>query len=447
MTATVDLATPGVSGRELALHVHLPTGLLGVASGAVAPVIPLAALAHGGSAATAGLVVALSGLCMLLTDLPAGWLVGRLGERSALALGSVIGLAGAVLCALDLSLGTLALGVGLVGSAQAVWGLARQAYLTEVVPVRQRARVISAMAGSNRLGFFLGPFAAALILGVGPDRVGHVFVVQLVAVVLAAVLMCTLREPRRTGARPAPVPIVTVAVRERTSLGRLGPAAFAVGALRAARLVVLPLWAVQVGMSAGEISLMFGISGVLDVALSYPAGVGLDRFGRRAMAIPSTLLFTVAILGVPLATGPAQVWVVAIVAAAANGLTNGLVMTIGADAAPADARPQFLALWRLLHDAGMSAAPAGVGLIAGALGMAVAPVPVGVVGLIGTVLFARYLPRTTPGAGGIRRATGTRPENPTPTPSRARVTRSAPGGRSSRPSAVPSPHRGAPRSE
>ena len=46
------------NSRTLALHVHLPTGLLGVANGATAPIVVLAALAHGASVSQAGLVVA-----------------------------------------------------------------------------------------------------------------------------------------------------------------------------------------------------------------------------------------------------------------------------------------------------------------------------------------------------------------------------------------------------
>lgn len=53
----------------------------------------------------------------------------------------------------------------LLGLAQAVWGLARQSYLTAVVPFGQRARAISTMAGMSRLGFFVGPFVTAAILG------------------------------------------------------------------------------------------------------------------------------------------------------------------------------------------------------------------------------------------------------------------------------------------
>ncbi|GAB05821.1 MFS transporter [Gordonia amarae] len=393
------------NSRTLALHVHLPTGLLGVANGATAPIVVLAALAHGASVSQAGLVVAGGGLGMVAADLPAGSLVARIGERWSIALGSAVGVVGALLCVIDSSLLTLSVGVVLLGLAQAVWGLARQSYLTAVVPFGQRARAISTMAGMSRLGFFVGPFVTAAILGSesSTDTVGsgatdsghltYVFAVQLAMVLLAGILFVTMADPPHLRTPAGSLPIHTVAVRERGTLLRLGPGALALGAVRASRTVVLPLWAEHIGMSGAEIALAFGVAGALDVGLSYPAGVGLDRLGRRAMAVPSLLLYSVGLLCIPLATTETGVWIVAIAVASANGLTNGLIMTIGADASPADARPQFLAAWRLLHDAGSAGAPAAAGALAGIIGLAAASACTGLVGLAGTLVFAVFLPR------------------------------------------------------
>ncbi|MEK8227716.1 MFS transporter [Oerskovia sp. M15] len=48
----------------------------------------------------------------------------------------------------------------------AVFMLARQAYLTEVTPVLKRARALSTLAGTHRIGAFVGPFAGAVVLAV-----------------------------------------------------------------------------------------------------------------------------------------------------------------------------------------------------------------------------------------------------------------------------------------
>lgn len=397
------------SHSSLFVHVYLPTAFLGIAMGASAPVIPLAALQHGASVAQAGVIVAAGGIGTLIADVPAGRLVAQIGERWSLLIAGLIGTVGAVLCVLGgapsstphTALIILTAGVAGMGVAQAVWGLARQSYLTVAVPGGQRARAISAMAGMHRLGFFIGPFLGAVLLHGNNFRA--VFAIQLVSVMAAAVLMSTLRDvptPGGDGASSS-ISIWSTMRTHREPLLRLGPAAFALGTLRAARMIVLPLWAAHIGMTPTAIAVLFGVAGAIDVALSYPAGVGLDRWGRRAMAVPSTMLFAAALLILPLTDAPqinttAGMWAATILLGVGNGLTNGLVMTIGADIAPADARPQFLSLWRLVHDAGMAVTPAAVGAIAALAGLAASSIGVGLVGLGGTLVFWRRLPAGVP---------------------------------------------------
>ncbi|WP_029902545.1 hypothetical protein [Nocardia brasiliensis] len=71
---------------------------------------------------------------------------------------------------------------------------------------------------------------------------------------------------------------------------------------------------------------------------------------------------------------------VAVLLGLADGVSNGVIMTVGADAAPDGRRAEFLGAWRLTHDVGMFAGP----LVAGAMyrwfpghnGVRVQPLPV-----------------------------------------------------------------------
>jgi hypothetical protein len=45
-------------------------------------------------------------------------------------------------------------------------------------------------------------------------------------------------------------------------------------------------------------------------------------------------------------------------------MSNGLVMTLGADVSPPDRRAEFLAAWRLTHDTGSLTGPLVVGAVA-----------------------------------------------------------------------------------
>jgi hypothetical protein len=62
-----------------------------------------------------------------------------------------------------------------------------------------------------------------------------------------------------------------------------------------------------------------------------------------------------------------------------NGFGNGVIMTLGADVAPSATRAEFLAAWRLTHDAGMFLGPFAVGAAATVVPLGLAVAGLGVV--------------------------------------------------------------------
>ena len=80
-----------------------------------------------------------------------------------------------------------------------------------------------------------------------------------------------------------------------------------------------------------------------------------------------------------------------------NGFGAGIVMTLGADHSPPNARAQFLGLWRSMSDAGMLAGPLLLSGVTAAAGLAVGVGSLAVVCGLGAVVFAAVLPRG-PGA-------------------------------------------------
>ena len=93
------------------------------------------------------------------------------------------------------------------------------------------------------------------------------------------------------------------------------------------------------------------------MALFYPSGWLMDRHGRVAAAVPSMLVLGLGMALMPLATSLVAVTAAATVLGIGNGLGAGLIMTLGADASPADGRAQFLGGWRLCADLGRAAGP------------------------------------------------------------------------------------------
>src|SRR6476469_3097105 len=150
--------------RAIALSAYGPTLLGSTGAGAVSPIVAVSARELGASVGVAALLVAMMGVGQLLGDLPSGALAARIGERRALLVAAVIEAVGMLVAALAGGLVMLFVGVLVIGLAGSLFGLARQAYLTEAVPVAMRARALSTLGGVHRIGYFLGPFLGSLAI-------------------------------------------------------------------------------------------------------------------------------------------------------------------------------------------------------------------------------------------------------------------------------------------
>jgi MFS family permease len=301
--------------RSIGLPAFAPTLVYGIGQGAIAPVVALSAIELGASTAVAGLVVGLAGVGQIVGSVPAGWLAGRVGERHAMILASGFVSVALLLCMLAPSVLLLGAAIAATGLAGAVWGLARQAYMTDVAPPELRARALSTLGGCTRVGMFLGPFLGAGVMTLsGTDGA---YAVHLVAALATIVLLVRLPDPSVVTAGGAaaqpPLRISTLEVvrGQLPVLRTLGVGVLLVGAARASREAVLPLWGDHIGLDPATTSLVFGASGALDMLLFYPAGYIMDRFGRAWAAVPSMLLLGLTHLALPLTSTTAAPTVVA----------------------------------------------------------------------------------------------------------------------------------------
>ena len=172
----------------------------------------------------------------------------------------------------------------------------------------------------------------------------------------------------------------------------LGAGVLLVGALRASRQTILPLWGASLGLEPATIGLVYGISGGIDMLLFYPAGKLMDRYGRRAAAVPAMSLLGLAHLLLPFASGIVGLAAAGLLMGLGNGLSAGLVMTLGADASPETGRAEFLGAWRLCSDIGQGGGPLLIGAVTAAASLSAAAVVVGSCGVGAAFLLNRWIP-------------------------------------------------------
>jgi MFS family permease len=384
-----------VSLWKIAPTVYLPALLYGIGQGAIAPVVALSARDLGASVAMAGLVVAAAGLGQVLGDIPAGAITTRIGERRAMLLATVLVSFALVACLVVPTVWGLALAITATGLAAAVWGLARQAYLSEAVPLQLRARALSTLGGVQRIGSFIGPFLGAFAMKFLGTH--GAYWVHLVAALMACTVLVSLPDiesvRRSRVGRPVVMQSTRAVIREHLPVLRtLGFGALLVGAVRASRQVVIPLWAEHIGLDPQTTSLIFGVSGAVDMLLFYPAGSVMDRFGRKWVAVPSMFVLGLAHLLLPLTHTVHSLTAVALLMGIGNGLGAGVIMTLGADASPPVGRAQFLGAFRLFADTGNGAGPLLIAAVTALSGLGPAVLVMGLAGWAAATAMNRWIP-------------------------------------------------------
>ena len=366
MQAMNTPAPQGFNLRALAIPAYGPALFFGAAEGALLPIIPQAAHARGAGLALAAFVAMLIGLGSWVFNVPAGILVGRIGERWSLLGAGCVGMIG---CAIALipHVGALMIGMFVLGLASSVYLLARQKYLTEAVPIEYRARALSLLGGVNRIGVFIGPVVGAVVIGWwGSEAVFGLSVAFLLVAAACAASMADIDSG--PGARAQHVPTAQIARQYTRVFLTVGVGVLLVQGVRAIRQVVIPLWCAHIGLDAQESSIVYAVSGGVDMLVFYPAGKVMDLKGRGWVAVPAMAIMGLSLLAMPLAHAFASVTLVSCVLGFGNGIGSGMVMTLGADFSPDAGRATFLGLWRQLGDTGATLGPlvlSGVTAVAG----------------------------------------------------------------------------------
>jgi MFS family permease len=384
--------------RSVAVAAFGPATLFGLAEGAMLPVIALSSIDRGASTAIAALINALLGIGSIVTNIPSGILATRIGERRSMLVAAAVAVAGLILCLVDLGHGALSLtvfglGVLLLGAASSVYTLARQSYLTEVVPPRMRARALSTLGGTLRIGMFAGPF-----IGAGAEEIWGLpgaYYVSLAAMAGAAAIVYRVPDLVKTDEHRAAAAEVTswsILRQYWRTFATLGMGVVLLSAIRQTRQVVIPLWAAHIGLSPTASSVIYGIAGLIDVATFYPAGKVMDTYGRRWVAVPCAAVLGVSFVVMPFTHAAVTLTLTAMIMGFGNGIGSGIVMTLSADTSPEIGRPTFLGLWRELSDAGQGIGPLILSGVTAVAGLTAGITVSGLVGFAAAAVMGMFIP-------------------------------------------------------
>ena len=384
----------------LILPFYLPSLIIAFSKSLLVPVFPLYARDFGISYGLIGLILAGEALGTLFSDVPAGMLMRRLGNKNTALLG--LGCTGLSTLALFWA-GSIpeVLAYRLIsGFGMALYSVSRHAYVAGTIAVANRGRAIALFGGIGRIGRFAGPALGGIVAATYGLRLPFVLVggASMVALVAAAIFLRTDRvASRREGHASAAhnTRFLSALRAHRRVLTAAGAGQLFAQMIRAGRQVIIPLFAADViGLDVQAIGFIVSIASAVDMSLFYPTGLIMDRLGRKFAIVPSFAIQTLGLSLVPLTDSFTSLLLVASLIGFGNGLGSGTMMTMGADLAPEQVRGEFLGFWRLIGDIGSTGGPLVVGGVADLLALQAATWVVCGAGLAATMIFLLFVPET-----------------------------------------------------
>jgi MFS family permease len=317
------------------VHSLLPLFLTGVLGAGMVAVGVIEGIAE----ATASVVKVFSGV---LSD--------RLPRRKPVVV------AGYALAALSKPLFPLAASVPLVLFARfvdrigkGIRGAPRDALIADVTPPAARGAAYGLRQALDTVGAVLGPLSAAGLMLLFADDIRRVLWVAVVpAFVAVVVLVVWVREPAREAAASAP------GAARFAGLGRLGTRYWMVVSLGAVLTLArfseafLVLRAQDIGVALAAVPLVLVAMNVVYTAVAYPAGLAADRGHRRALLVGGLAALIAADLVIGAFGSVAGLGAGILLWGAHMGLTQGLLSTLVADAAPPDLRGTAFGVFNLV---------------------------------------------------------------------------------------------------
>ncbi len=363
------------SKRELILAVYTPTALLAFAQGLLLATLPLFAAGLDVGYTLISVAVSAMALGSLATDVPVGFVLHRIGLRSAMVCGTAMVALSTIILGLPERIELLIALRVVAGIGTTLWGLSRHAFIAQAVPRETRGRSIAVFGGINRIGAFGGP-AVGGIIGSSISLEASFVVAGVMGLLALAAALRFIPAEIELEAPPNPARqkrwhIARDAVRTHyRDLLAAGVAQVFAQMIRQGRQLLIPLLgATELGLDAAQVGLAMTVSAILDMSMFVPAGYLMDRYGRKYAAVPSFGIMAVGVALLPIVSSFGGLLLAAALIGFGNGLGSGTMMTLGADLAPPGATGEFLGLWRLIGDLGQVGGPLAVGIIATAFGL------------------------------------------------------------------------------
>jgi MFS transporter, DHA1 family, multidrug resistance protein len=158
---------------------------------------------------------------------------------------------------------------------------------------------------------------------------------------------------------------------------------------------VIPVLAqTRLSLAADQIGFGLALASLVGLALMYPSGVFVDRYGRKAVIVPATIMSGLSLMVFLLASSYAWFLLGCVAWSIAAGVSAAAPAAYAADAAPPGMNAVAMSAYRMVADLGYVVGPITLGVATDLLGADIALGATAALLVAVAFLFARLAPET-----------------------------------------------------
>lgn len=374
--------------------------------GSIIPVLPLYAQSFGVPASAIGMAVAIYGLARFLVAVPSGRVADWLGRRPTLAVGGIISSAGSFWCAAATEYPEFIIARFVSGAGAGIILTTGQVVLADISTPEKRGRIIAIYQGCFLFAVGIGPLPGGLLatyygLAVPFQAYG---IASLLAMIIA---WFAVKESKGLGHGGAGGAVEFSFLRQIGLLTKqIGYVLVAIVALTNAitrtggLFTVIPVFvAVKLSLSVAQIGFGMALGSVFGLFAAYPAGVLVDRFGRKAVIVPAALVTGVSML--LFMTAPNYLWFVAacVIWGVVSSVGGTAPAAYAADSAPPGMNAAAMSTFRMAGDFGYVIGPIMLGIIVDTQGPQAALLATAALSIFVGLVFWKFAPESFHGSG------------------------------------------------
>jgi MFS family permease len=222
----------------------------------------------------------------------------------------------------------------------------RDALLAESTPQEYRGRAFGFERAMDSAGAVIGPLLALVLLGWMGLGARSIFLISGIPAALAALLILTVREPRRDPAVPATNLKFSLAGTTR-EYKRLLVVTAVFGLANSANAFLI-LRSEQLGLDRKWTILAYTFYNAIASLASMPAGAASDRFGRRNVLIIGFAIYAVSYTGFGAASAGWLVWPLFALYGLFPALTDGVGKAMAVDSAGTAGRATAIGIYSMV---------------------------------------------------------------------------------------------------